>query len=173
MKRSRIVPSPALPECRVLRRRRRLSRLRHGALFRADASPRRRRMNSDCRRAFSSSPRRCSSSITARAACASSPMRYVAKATPTPPTTQAARRIADARGKLEPAHAAPADLRRPPSRRRSRRAANTTREEYMQMVRDGMEYIRAGDIFQFVPSQRFETEYTRRPAHALSHAASS
>jgi anthranilate synthase component 1 len=38
--------------------------------------------------------------------------------------------------------------------------ANTTREEYMQMVRDGMEYIRAGDIFQFVPSQRFETDYT-------------
>lgn len=41
--------------------------------------------------------------------------------------------------------------------------ANTTREEYMQMVRDGMEYIRAGDIFQFVPSQRFETEYTGDP----------
>jgi len=41
--------------------------------------------------------------------------------------------------------------------------ANTTREEYMQMVRDGMEYIRAGDIFQFVPSQRFETDYTGDP----------
>ncbi|HSI10834.1 MAG TPA: anthranilate synthase component I [Chthoniobacter sp.] len=41
--------------------------------------------------------------------------------------------------------------------------ANTTREEYMQMVNDGMEYIRAGDIFQFVPSQRFETEYTGDP----------
>ena len=40
---------------------------------------------------------------------------------------------------------------------------NTTREEYMQMVRDGMEYIRAGDIFQFVPSQRFETDYTGDP----------
>ena len=35
------------------------------------------------------------------------------------------------------------------------RATNT-----MQMVRDGQEYIRAGDIFQFVPSQRFETDYT-------------
>jgi len=33
----------------------------------------------------------------------------------------------------------------------------------MQMVRDGMEYIRAGDIFQFVPSQRFETNYTGDP----------
>jgi anthranilate synthase component 1 len=41
--------------------------------------------------------------------------------------------------------------------------ANTTREEYMQMVRDGMEYIRAGDVFQFVPSQRFETDYTGDP----------
>ncbi|HEX8297408.1 MAG TPA: anthranilate synthase component I [Chthoniobacteraceae bacterium] len=37
--------------------------------------------------------------------------------------------------------------------------ANTTREEYLQMVAAGQEFIRAGDIFQFVPSQRFETEY--------------
>jgi anthranilate synthase component 1 len=42
-------------------------------------------------------------------------------------------------------------------------SANTTRDEYLQMVRDGMEYIRAGDIFQFVPSQRFETAYTGDP----------
>jgi anthranilate synthase component 1 len=41
--------------------------------------------------------------------------------------------------------------------------ANTTREEYMQIVRDGQEYIRAGDVFQFVPSQRFETDYTGDP----------
>jgi anthranilate synthase component 1 len=41
--------------------------------------------------------------------------------------------------------------------------ANTTRDEYMQMVRDGMEFIRAGDIFQFVPSQRFETTYDGDP----------
>ncbi|MGB8166939.1 MAG: anthranilate synthase component I [Chthoniobacteraceae bacterium] len=40
---------------------------------------------------------------------------------------------------------------------------NTTREEYMKMVADGQEFIRAGDIFQFVPSQRFETEYTGDP----------
>ena len=39
-------------------------------------------------------------------------------------------------------------------------ACNTTREEYMKMVGDGQEFIRAGDIFQFVPSQRFSTEYT-------------
>jgi anthranilate synthase component 1 len=41
--------------------------------------------------------------------------------------------------------------------------ANTTRDEYMRMVRDGMEFIRAGDIFQFVPSQRFETSYDGDP----------
>jgi anthranilate synthase component 1 len=37
---------------------------------------------------------------------------------------------------------------------------NTTPEEYMKMVSDGKEFIRAGDIFQFVPSQRFGTDYT-------------
>ncbi|MEI6713990.1 MAG: anthranilate synthase component I [Verrucomicrobiota bacterium] len=40
---------------------------------------------------------------------------------------------------------------------------NTTRDEYMQMVRDSHEYIHSGDIFQIVPSQRFETEYTGDP----------
>lgn len=40
---------------------------------------------------------------------------------------------------------------------------NTTPEEYMQMVRDSHEYIHAGDIFQIVPSQRFETDYTGDP----------
>ena len=38
--------------------------------------------------------------------------------------------------------------------------SNTTREEYLQTVRDTQEYIHAGDIFQIVPSQRFQTEYT-------------
>src|SRR5205807_616017 len=42
-------------------------------------------------------------------------------------------------------------------------AGNTTREEYMRMVADGQELIRAGDIFQFVPSQRFETDYRGDP----------
>ncbi len=41
--------------------------------------------------------------------------------------------------------------------------ANTLPEEYMQMVRDGLELIRAGDVFQFVPSQRFETDFTGDP----------
>ncbi|HEY2572426.1 MAG TPA: anthranilate synthase component I [Verrucomicrobiaceae bacterium] len=50
--------------------------------------------------------------------------------------------------------------------------ANTTKEEYENMVRAGKEYIKAGDIFQFVPSQRFETEYTSSPVdlyRALRH----
>jgi anthranilate synthase component I len=49
---------------------------------------------------------------------------------------------------------------------------NTTREEYEEMVRSGKEYIAAGDVFQFVPSQRFETDYTGTPLdlyRALRH----
>lgn len=42
-------------------------------------------------------------------------------------------------------------------------ASNTTRDEYLEMVRAGLEFIRAGDIFQFVPSQRFETGYAGDP----------
>jgi len=41
--------------------------------------------------------------------------------------------------------------------------SNTTREEYMAMVTKGQEYIRSGDVFQFVPSQRFETDYSGDP----------
>ncbi len=37
---------------------------------------------------------------------------------------------------------------------------NTTREEYFAMVERAKEYIRAGDIFQMVPSQRFETDFS-------------
>ena len=37
--------------------------------------------------------------------------------------------------------------------------SNTTPEEYKAMVRASQEYIHAGDIFQIVPSQRFETTY--------------
>ena len=37
---------------------------------------------------------------------------------------------------------------------------NTTQAEYEEMVRKGKEFIAAGDVFQFVPSQRFETDYT-------------
>jgi anthranilate synthase component 1 len=38
--------------------------------------------------------------------------------------------------------------------------SNTTRAEYEAMVVKMKEYIGAGDIFQGVPSQRFETDYT-------------
>ncbi len=41
--------------------------------------------------------------------------------------------------------------------------SNTTREEFHDMVIRGKEYITAGDIFQFVPSQRFETDFTGDP----------
>lgn len=40
---------------------------------------------------------------------------------------------------------------------------NTTCEEFKKIVADGQEFIRAGDIFQFVPSQRFSTDYTGDP----------
>ena len=39
-------------------------------------------------------------------------------------------------------------------------SGNTTREEYEGMVLKMKEYIAAGDIFQGVPSQRFETAYS-------------
>lgn len=41
--------------------------------------------------------------------------------------------------------------------------SNTTREEYEAMVTKGQEYIRAGDIFQYVPSHRFETPFVGDP----------
>jgi anthranilate synthase component I len=49
---------------------------------------------------------------------------------------------------------------------------NTTQAEYEEMVRAGKEFIKAGDIFQFVPSQRFETDYSGSPLdlyRALRH----
>ena len=48
-------------------------------------------------------------------------------------------------------------------------ASNTSRAEFEKMVRDGKEFIAAGDIFQFVPSQRFETDFDR-PAVDLYRA---
>ena len=37
--------------------------------------------------------------------------------------------------------------------------SNTTQEEFEAIVREGKEFIAAGDIFQFVPSQRFDTDF--------------
>ena len=42
--------------------------------------------------------------------------------------------------------------------------SNLTKEQYSQMVRDAKEYIRNGDIFQIVLSQRFEISNPRRTA---------
>jgi anthranilate synthase component 1 len=50
--------------------------------------------------------------------------------------------------------------------------SNTTQAEYEQMVRDGKEFIKAGDIFQFVPSQRFSADFDQSPVdlyRALRH----
>jgi anthranilate synthase component I len=38
--------------------------------------------------------------------------------------------------------------------------SNTTQERFEENVRKGKEYIAAGDVFQFVPSQRFETPFS-------------
>ena len=41
--------------------------------------------------------------------------------------------------------------------------SNTTQAEFEATVRKGKEFIAAGDIFQFVPSQRFETDFALPP----------
>jgi anthranilate synthase component 1 len=41
--------------------------------------------------------------------------------------------------------------------------SNFTRESYEQVVRHCQEYIKAGDIFQVVPSQRFQLQTSARP----------
>ena len=50
--------------------------------------------------------------------------------------------------------------------------SNTSQEEYEQMVVKAKEYIAAGDAFQIVPSQRFETDFVGTPVdlyRALRH----
>ena len=42
-------------------------------------------------------------------------------------------------------------------------SSNMTREQYEDAVRKGQEYIKAGDIFQFVPSQRLRVQSTADP----------
>ena len=41
--------------------------------------------------------------------------------------------------------------------------SNTTREEFHEMVRNAKRHIAAGDIFQMVPSQRFEARFSGNP----------
>lgn len=40
---------------------------------------------------------------------------------------------------------------------------NFTQERFEETVRQGQEYVRAGDIIQFVPSQRFSCEFRKSP----------
>jgi anthranilate synthase component 1 len=42
-------------------------------------------------------------------------------------------------------------------------SANCTKEQFERMVRAGLEFIRAGDIFQFVPSQRLRVNSSADP----------
>src|SRR5262249_9267329 len=42
-------------------------------------------------------------------------------------------------------------------------SSNFTRSQFEQAVRAGQEYIRAGDIFQFVPSQRLRVQSAANP----------
>lgn len=41
--------------------------------------------------------------------------------------------------------------------------SNTTKERYFEIVEACRDYIKAGDIFQVVPSQRFSTPFARKP----------
>ena len=50
-------------------------------------------------------------------------------------------------------------------------SSNMTREQYEDAVRKGKEYIKAGDIFQFVPSQRLRREQLGRSVRCVSGAA--
>jgi anthranilate synthase component 1 len=57
-------------------------------------------------------------------------------------------------------------IRKPWCRRRSTKSdfrSSFTREEYHAVVRKAQEYIRAGDIFQVVLSQRLSVPFTARP----------
>ncbi|MEM7517238.1 MAG: anthranilate synthase component I, partial [Planctomycetota bacterium] len=71
----------------------------------------------------------------------------------------------------QPASVAPFSLMEEPPNS-GNLASNTTQSEYEAMVEQAKEYILAGDIFQVVPSQRFESDYTGRPIdlyRALRH----
>ena len=50
-----------------------------------------------------------------------------------------------------------------PSSEKARFESNVTQAEFEAAVEKGIEYIRAGDIFQFVPSQRFTAPLTVHP----------
>ncbi|MEZ5329169.1 MAG: anthranilate synthase component I [Verrucomicrobiales bacterium] len=71
----------------------------------------------------------------------------------------------------QPLHFEPMTLA-PPGDNPEPPVSNTSQEEYMAMVEEAKEYIHAGDIFQVVPSQRFEVEFNAEPIdlyRALRH----
>ncbi len=75
---------------------------------------------------------------------------------------QAAERVMDAVRDLErPAHVAGLDLR--DASDLPEPTSNTTRAAYHQVVEKAKEYIRAGDIFQVVPSQRWACPFELPP----------
>ena len=146
----------------------RLSRLRHGAADRK-AGARRRPIRWTCPMPFSSAPpswrsstmcatrsswsRRCGrkAGVDARAAYA-----------------RASERLMDAIADLErPAPATPAPPENLPTL--SAIDSNITPARYLDIVERAKEYIRAGDIFQVVPSQRFSRPFAL-PAFALYRA---
>ncbi len=70
----------------------------------------------------------------------------------------------------QPIHAKPVITYAKPDRVEP--SSNTTKEEYCAMVEKAKEYIRAGDIFQVVPSQRFSVDFIEPPIdlyRALRH----
>ena len=61
----------------------------------------------------------------------------------------------------QPRELAPAPLIDPP--KLTVPAGNFSKEAFEKAVDDGKEYIRSGDIIQFVPSQRFTRDFTKSP----------
>ena len=59
----------------------------------------------------------------------------------------------------------------PTARRRLNFESNFTREQFEAAVRKGQEYIKAGDIFQFVPSQRLRVPSDGRSVRCVPRAA--
>ena len=76
--------------------------------------------------------------------------------------SRASERLMDVVADLErPAPATPAAAEAPPGDADVR--SNTTHEEYLAIVERAKEYIRAGDVFQVVPSQRFRRPFALPP----------
>ena len=74
---------------------------------------------------------------------------------------RAAERLADALDDLD--RALPAEMPVPHGAVAGQGVSNTTPEEYHAIVERAREYIRAGDIFQVVPSQRWTVPFTLPP----------